>query len=194
MEKVKTSASPREDRRGAVALVHVAIDDGHAAREPVALQHARGDGDVIEDAIALAAIGKGVVRAAGQVGGCSRRSIAAAAAAIVAPTERRARSTICGDHGKPMRRCASRDSVPRDRLRRIGACAPAAGRPSSPAGPRAGPRRVTMRFGEQPLAQARVLGHRETVALGQRQDEGVGVVATHARYCRCISAYAVQAG
>ena len=36
---------------------------------PVALQHARGHGDVVEDAEAFAAIRERVVRAAGQVGG-----------------------------------------------------------------------------------------------------------------------------
>ena len=37
---------------------------------------------------------------------------AAREAASVAPTDRRERSTISGDHGKPIRRCASRGSVP----------------------------------------------------------------------------------
>ena len=39
-------------------------------------------------------------------------SRAARAAAIVAPAERRERSTIAGDHGKPMRRIISAGSVP----------------------------------------------------------------------------------
>jgi hypothetical protein len=31
---------------------------------------------------------------------------------MVAPTDRRARSTIGSDHGNPIRRCASRGNVP----------------------------------------------------------------------------------
>ena len=65
----------REDRRiaakdggGAVALMHVAVDDRGARDDAVALQHRRGDRDVVEHAVALAAVAKGVVGAAGEVG------------------------------------------------------------------------------------------------------------------------------
>lgn len=47
---------------------------------------ARGHGDIVEHTIAFAAIGKGMMRAAGQAHGQAIR-------------ERRARSTNCGDHG-----------------------------------------------------------------------------------------------
>ena len=57
-----------EDRRGAVALVDVAVDDRGARDGAVAQQHAGGDRDVVEHAVALAAIAEGVVRAAGEVG------------------------------------------------------------------------------------------------------------------------------
>ena len=100
-----------EDGGGAVALVHVEVDDRDAARVLVALQDARGDGDVVEDAEALAAIGERMVRASRKIGGdpVVQRG---PAAAIVAPTDRRDRSTICGDHGKPMRRWMSGATVP----------------------------------------------------------------------------------
>src|SRR5207342_420727 len=62
-----------EDRRGAVALVHVAIDDGDARESRLGLQRARGDGGVIEDAEAFAAIAERVVRAAGEVGAPAAR-------------------------------------------------------------------------------------------------------------------------
>ena len=39
-------------------------------------------------------------------------SRAACAAAIVAPTDRLDRSTICGDHGNPIRRCTSAGTRP----------------------------------------------------------------------------------
>ena len=46
------------------------------------------------------------------VSGFSRTERTWRAAASVAPTERRDRSTIIGDQGNPMRRCTSTDRVP----------------------------------------------------------------------------------
>jgi hypothetical protein len=57
-----------EDRRRAVALVDVEVDDDDAQRR-LGLQQARRDGDVVEDAVAAAARRRRVVRAAGEVGG-----------------------------------------------------------------------------------------------------------------------------
>ena len=69
---MKTSAVAGEYRRGAVALVHVAIDDrNRAVRQPSRCSDATGDGDVVEDAVAFAAIGERVMRAAGEVGGAA---------------------------------------------------------------------------------------------------------------------------
>ena len=51
----------REDRRGAVALVHVAVDDGDALQSRLRLQRARRDRRVVEDAEALAPVAEGVV-------------------------------------------------------------------------------------------------------------------------------------
>ena len=58
-----------EDAGGAVALVDVAVDDEHAGDEALVEQRLGGDGDVVEDAEAGAAVGAGVVRAAGHVAG-----------------------------------------------------------------------------------------------------------------------------
>ena len=112
-----------EDGGGAVALVHVAVDDRRARDGALAQQHGRRDRDVVEHAVAFAAIAEGVMRPAGEVGGdlwralatMSARSIRATsrAAASVAPTDRLDRSTIISDHGNPIRRCASGGSVPR---------------------------------------------------------------------------------
>src|SRR5207244_395794 len=48
----------REDRGGAVPLVHVAIDDQDAARPALRLHRARGDCRVVEDAEPLAPVGE----------------------------------------------------------------------------------------------------------------------------------------
>src|SRR5262245_24166478 len=62
-----------EDRRRSVALMDIAVDDGNPAAAEVALQHTGGYGHIIEDAIPLAPVGKGVMGAAGEVGGTSVR-------------------------------------------------------------------------------------------------------------------------
>lgn len=58
-----------EDARVAVALVDVEVDDGDAPGEVFALKVARGHGDVVKDAVAFAAVGVGVVGAAGKITG-----------------------------------------------------------------------------------------------------------------------------
>ena len=52
---------------GAVALVHVQIDDEHSAQEPAGAQGSRRADDVVEHAEALAGVVEGVVGAAAQV-------------------------------------------------------------------------------------------------------------------------------
>jgi hypothetical protein len=56
-----------EDRGGAVALVHVAIDDRDPLQARFALHGAGGDRGVVEDAEALAPVAEGMVRAAGEI-------------------------------------------------------------------------------------------------------------------------------
>ncbi len=58
-----------KDRGRAVALMDVAVDDRGARDDAIAEQDRRGDGDVVEHAVALAAIAEGVMGAAGEVGG-----------------------------------------------------------------------------------------------------------------------------
>ena len=63
-----------EDGSGAIALVHVTIDHGNSRRrrtrrDRIPLNDARGDGDIVEDTVACAVIGEGVMRAAGEVHG-----------------------------------------------------------------------------------------------------------------------------
>ena len=73
---VRAVQRDREDRRfvvkdccGAVALMHVAIDDGGAHDRAIAQQNRRRDRDVVENAVGFTAVAKGMVRAAGEVGG-----------------------------------------------------------------------------------------------------------------------------
>jgi hypothetical protein len=58
---------PGENRGRTVPLVHVTIHDGNPPDESAIEQSTRGDGDVVEDAVAFAGIRKGVVRAAREV-------------------------------------------------------------------------------------------------------------------------------
>ena len=100
-----------EDRVGAVPLVHVEVDD-RGARDPAfVLQGAHRHRDVVEHAEALAVIGEGVVRAAGEV---DREAVGerGACGGDGAPTARCERSTSSGDQGKPMRRISAASSVP----------------------------------------------------------------------------------
>src|SRR5690606_18898356 len=65
-----------EDGGGAVALVHVAVDDGDAASAALGPHRQRGDGGVVEHAEARAEVPVRVVRAAGEVGGTGRAALA----------------------------------------------------------------------------------------------------------------------
>jgi hypothetical protein len=93
--------------------VHVQVDHQHAQQLPVVavpfgLHQARGHRHVVEDAVARALVRKGVVGATGQVGGHTFTAQSAARARLmVAPTERRARSTMRSLQGKPISRCCA---------------------------------------------------------------------------------------
>lgn len=67
-----------EDDGAAVALMHVEVHNQDPPDElrVVAKRHEGGHTDVVEDAVALASVGKGVVRAAGKVSrhDCGRRA------------------------------------------------------------------------------------------------------------------------
>ena len=56
-----------ERDRGAVAVVHIQVDDEHVPGEALAAEEGGGHGEVVEDAKARAEAGMGVVRAAGEV-------------------------------------------------------------------------------------------------------------------------------
>lgn len=58
-----------EYRGGAVAVVNVEVEDRDALDGPVVEERGGGDGEVIEDAEAFAAVSEGVVGAAGEVAG-----------------------------------------------------------------------------------------------------------------------------
>ena len=58
-----------EDRRGAIALMDVEIDDGRPLDRALRLQLANGDGHIVEHAESLAMIGERMMSAAGQIAG-----------------------------------------------------------------------------------------------------------------------------
>lgn len=58
-----------EERSGAIALVGISIDDHDADTRSGGLEVADGNGDVIEDTVSLAMIGKGMMGAAGEADG-----------------------------------------------------------------------------------------------------------------------------
>ena len=164
----------REDRRRAVALVHVAVEDRDALRPAFRLHRERGDGTVVEHAVALPAIAEGVVRAAGEVhpdAAFERR------AARLDRGARRAPRTL--DH---LRRPRESDALHfRRRQRAVDdplqvAAVVRAQQLDVGRGMRhrqriasGEPRRVDER------TQPRVLLHREAVSVGERQDEVIGV-------------------
>jgi hypothetical protein len=148
------------------------------AAVPLGLHQPRRHGHVVEHAVARALVRIGVVRAAGQVGGHALAANSAVrAAAMVAPTERRARSTMRSLHGKPISRCCAALVVPSATASiHAGSCASA----SSPslAGGRLGHAQPgRWRLGG--LAQQPVLAHRKAVPGRQRQHEVVGVEGPH---------------
>ena len=169
MLKVNTSGVAGEDGVRAVALMDVEVDDGRAAHAPLAPQQPDRDGDVVEHAEALAVIGEGVMRSAGEVHRdavlqrMARRGDRAADGAIRALDERlRPGKAEPAQLGRVER--AARGTGARSR-----ACARAR---SASSLTRSGIEHVIGRhdpFGDHRLAQHRVLRHREAMALGERK-------------------------
>jgi hypothetical protein len=56
-----------KDRGGTVAVMHVQVDDHGSPDEPIPLQYANRDRDVVDETKPFAVIGEGVVEAAAQV-------------------------------------------------------------------------------------------------------------------------------
>ena len=103
IESVKTAGSSAESRGGAVALMDVEVRRPGSARvAPARVSTRDRHGDVVEHAVALAAIGERVVGAAGEIARdavferrARRRNV---------PQRRRGARDQSRDHGKPMRR------------------------------------------------------------------------------------------
>ena len=174
IENVNTDASPL--KIAAVPLPWCTSRSTIAIRRAmlIALQHPGADGDVVEHAEAFAAIGERVVRAAGQVRrhavierGAGRRDRRADRSARALDHLRRPRESDAPlDVG---RHRSVHDGV--DILRIV----------HEPQIVERGRRRFVQiigrddAFGEDALAQPRVLRHRELVSLRQRQHEVIGV-------------------
>ncbi len=167
-----------EDRRRAVALVHVEVDDDDAQRR-LGLEHAGGDRDVVEDAVAAAARGGGVVGAAGEVGGNAlakgsarrrnRRPDRAARALDHLLAPRKADRALLGRAERSARHRADiRGVVDKGQLR---------------VARRRGLARGEVGEGRDPLAQEPVFAARKGVADGQRQEVTIGVKRLHRRHC-----------
>jgi hypothetical protein len=167
-----------EDRRRAVALVDVEVDDDDPARR-LRLQDARGDGDVVEDAVAAAAPRRRVMGAAGQIGGDAfdergtrgrqRRADRAARALDHLLAPRKADRALLGRaqrprcHGGDIRGVVDADQVGiADGLRLVS---------------------VEVGQGRDALAQEPVLGARKAVPGRQRQKVSVGVERLHRPHC-----------
>jgi len=176
MDSVKTESSAAEDLRRAVALVHVEVDHGNtharARRRRVGLDHARGDRGVVEDAIPRAARARCVMSAAGEV-----RGHAFAERDTRGGDRRAGRAPRALDH-----RLAPRKSDCTD-LHRIEAAggdaldvARVVRERELAIGRRNGLGKHHLRqLLLDPMAQARVLLHREAMVLGQREHEAVAV-------------------
>jgi hypothetical protein len=95
---------------------------------------------------------------------------------MVAPVERSERSTIAGLHGKPSSRCSLAEGAGVDALDVVGVV----GEGELLAGGGGRDVQVAEPGRLDPLAQPRVLGHREAVARRERQHELIGVEDLHA--------------
>ena len=175
-----------EDGGGAVALVHVAVHHRDPPAPALVLHDAGGDGHVVEHAVALAAIGEGMMGAPGEVDGRAldqRRPGRGDGGAGRAPRpldhRRRPREADAADHLRGQR--AGGDSGDVVGSVDQGQCLPGRSRRLDEVAGR------DDALGDHPLAQSRVLGHREPVAVGQRQHEVVGVVGAHRRRQRSRS-------
>ena len=173
-----------EDGRGAVALVDVAVDDGNARDCAFAQQDGGGDGDVVEDAVAFAAIAERVVRAAGEVGRNARLPPSRSSESFARRRERGAdRAPRPLDHhfrpreADPPLRFGRKRAV-RDPVDVAGVV----DEPQRVPGNRLGERQVLGAqdaLAEDPLAEQPVLRHRKAMLLGEWEDEGVGIESLH---------------
>ena len=167
-----------EDGGGAVAVMHVEIDDERAADPAGALEDADRDGDVVEHAEAFGPAGHGVVRAAGEV---AREPLG----------ERHQRGVdrpLHGDAGAPDERWAPRQPHPPFLVAAL--CAP---RQFIEVVPRVDEQQVrpvglarrnhVLRsdhaFAEQQPMQCREFPHREGVARRERHEVVVAVRDAH---------------
>ena len=175
-----------QDLGGAVALVHVEVNDGHPPRTAFGLHQTRGHRHVVEAAEPLATVGAGVVSATGQIRGravLQRRP---------AGGQRRAHRSARALHHRGRPRETDLPLLERRE--------PAQAQPLDPVGGVAERQHAIggglgleqLDLGQvtlDPLAQQPVLGHREAVPIGQRQHEPVAVEGFHrARLPSCCSA------
>ena len=168
-----------QDRRRTVALVHVCVNDDDPLDEALRLHRAGGDGAVVEHAVAFAPVSKRVMGAAGQVRRESllqrceagpqspARSPPRALDHPLGPREAYAphlflRERTVHDASQIAFFVGAQDLRVRDRTRHTHL-----------------PRSADARFGD-PLAQHRVLDHREAVLLRQWEHEVVAVEDLHA--------------
>ena len=163
-----------EDCRRAVALVDIEVDDQGPGCAPLSLQHADGDGNVVQHAEALAVIGKRVVGAARQVARhavfqCSARSFDRSLHRQLrpAPERRRPRDADAADLGRLQRPRREFLQVPGRMNKREVAGWRFVGDEDV--------LRLQHPLAEQPLVRQRVLGHGKRVPRRQR-NEVVGVV------------------
>ena len=164
-----------KDFSGAVALVHVEVDDQHARRQRLRLHRARRDRGVVEDAEPFAVPAMRVMGAAGEIDaatGCERA--AAGGERCTGGTPRAL------DHGRRPRKA---DAFLRAPVERPAADGGDVGRVVRTRKLRIrGSRRETQPVaGDRghALAQRRVLAHRKPMAGRQRQYVVVGVVDQH---------------
>ena len=170
-----------KDRRGAVALVNVEVDHCNAKEVamppvPLGLHQPRGHRRVVEHAIAAAAIGVGVMRTAGEVGGHTL-------------SQRRARCTDRRPDRAPRPLGHAWRPWKPDLALLRGIQQPFGHRSDVSRGVRQcqlalGCRRrlahhQPARVRGQPIAQALVLGHRKAMPCRQRQNEVVGIEGLH---------------
>ena len=177
-EIVNTLGVAGEDRRRAVALVDVEVDDDDPAAARLRLQQPRRDGDVVEDAVAAAARRRRVMRAAGEIGGDALdergargrdgRADRAARALDHLLAPRKADRALLGGAERARRSPPRRSRVvdaQADRRRSAGC----------------GLVRVEVGERRDALAQEPVLGARKAVPGRQRQEVPVGVEGLHRR-------------
>ncbi|HEV2130665.1 MAG TPA: hypothetical protein VGR27_06160 [Longimicrobiaceae bacterium] len=173
-----------KDRRGAVALVHVAVEDRGADNPPLPLQGAHRDRRIVEDTEPLSLSGVRVVRAAGKIGSDppppARRRIQGGATGADRGARRAAGALdhlrAPGEADAPLleeRQRSHPDALQVIRVVRQRQLLPGGG------GWLAQLLRRQDFLGAAALPQPRVLGHGEAVTGGERENETVGVERLH---------------